>query len=98
MHIDAGAGNVDAIKSLNEKLQSAFIRGARSIFGLLGTKALNELPGISHWAFATGDCYRTRSKRTPRRLADAIVNFPRVLRLLDIHLRTFAGQAAASWK
>ena len=34
----------------------------------------------------------------PRRLADAIVNFPRVLRLLDIHLRTFAGQAAASWK
>ena len=40
-HIYSGAGNVDAMKSLNEKLLSVFTLGCGAIIGLLGGKALN---------------------------------------------------------
>jgi len=41
IHIDSGAKNVDAMKSLNEKLLSVFTLGCGAIIGLLGGKTLN---------------------------------------------------------
>jgi len=41
IHLDSGAKNVEAMKSLNEKLLSVFTLGCGAIIGLLGGKTLN---------------------------------------------------------